>query len=1422
MHCGKASFRADNPHFLVIVKEALSFRLQFQRLTVLLEFRLDALQEALSIPLSFVFSRGFIKELRIQIPWAHLFSRPIEIKISTIECILTARSGLQFKKLQLAYESKRSNSMDMQREAEAGEDTGLDSTTAASTTAAPPADEGRSESWLQDSFSAVLANASIEISNLVLKYEHANVVMSTSIRSIHIFSADPHDSWTAKYQVLQDRFRMLHKACTLDGLTVCLDRVQKDRSRTISGDSLNPSAAPASPLPKGSPHPHQSPSPSPFRRAKVTVFEVPILKRASIKIRGRFAMRLTAGASTSVPPVTAPKQRPSSLVPADSLRGSLSSASLMSKASSKHASGIRLDVEVDPFSGCECLHDLQPMSAGNTERVVALALELECEQMHFSISERQFIMLRDLGVLPDEDSDAESEADRQTAVVPSPPLPKAKPQAPQGEEQGEPASPGWGSWAWQVVTGGGEEARVDEVEEEMLRNATETLQASSAPVTQLQTTKTVTMISLVACRIPSASVSFLLLVDSPLSATPVYGTPSPSRFSFDSPHLRYGERGTIGTASRTKSRGVTKDKVVEILTLEVVGAVLELRSEAFTKTIRMDVRQITASQPLPAALSSSGSARHAVLSIGAAADQLTPLTHPADCWSWSLHLDELLDDNEASASSCAYANGGHDAAERSAVHAVRACFRLEGEEDDSGLIDGDGKKQPDSMDVAIGPVTASVDAQLVDGLRAFFGLDIDEQVDDGRQQKESAAHALKELAAEYKRLVQKRQNESPHLFELMLTASAVDLDVSGASAAAASPTFPSVHLSLTSVVGYMNRLLPSDEQKHLGRGLVCPARLRQLPSDNDLLDVSLHGSFASCAVHVGIDKLKRRREKVLGVRGLVVSNDLRFNSNRAFELVTNVKTGQVEAAVSLRQVDICLAVVQRFRNDGDVLTEARGGAEDLALSESLMAVRVEGRDVSMHMGILGTGADADIHLHARVGLCSVRTIGGQSGYALLAPFGPPSEGQTLDVKVHLAAPPIGLLLYFIPFERFWRSYCPPKLLTSTKTPGLSLHLQCAPTKVLWPALICIQEWVPKVKRRIRTGLRRPVRLDLTQMDEDIRLDYSGVGVEQGESQARRFSVMESLYNDRWRLQLRVIVASPTVVLSPVLTATLPQVEMDTVAGNDVASYAFTMKLFGSQVSLRDSLDGMDKVDMAVQLWLSFNYDDGALHIKRRVKADVSPVVVVVGKALVKEIVKIPGLFRQEQEGDGVSTKKQVVLQTQRDIERFDCVEVQFMKVSISFLPEKTARVKQLNDTIFHQPSIVQVVLRSASLEVRRDPTEKAMSLSVMDMECYGKRMPFITTCLCATSVSHFARNAYVMYRVVRGTCGKFWRETQREGVHVCSVDGNFVTFDNERHREGGYRVRRPTSPTRCLARAHCGAARCEKPGKRFAQRVWLC
>ena len=55
-------------------------------------------QDLIPTPLTFEFSRGYVQELRIHIPWTQLLSQPIEISLRTIECVLKARTKQDFQK----------------------------------------------------------------------------------------------------------------------------------------------------------------------------------------------------------------------------------------------------------------------------------------------------------------------------------------------------------------------------------------------------------------------------------------------------------------------------------------------------------------------------------------------------------------------------------------------------------------------------------------------------------------------------------------------------------------------------------------------------------------------------------------------------------------------------------------------------------------------------------------------------------------------------------------------------------------------------------------------------------------------------------------------------------------------------------------------------------------------------------------------------------------------------------------------------------------------------------------------------------------------------------------------------------------------------------------------------------------------------
>ena len=57
-----------------------------------LELNLDALRDLLPASLPFEFTRGFVRELRITIPWTSLFGTPIHVRLDTVEVVVSTRA----------------------------------------------------------------------------------------------------------------------------------------------------------------------------------------------------------------------------------------------------------------------------------------------------------------------------------------------------------------------------------------------------------------------------------------------------------------------------------------------------------------------------------------------------------------------------------------------------------------------------------------------------------------------------------------------------------------------------------------------------------------------------------------------------------------------------------------------------------------------------------------------------------------------------------------------------------------------------------------------------------------------------------------------------------------------------------------------------------------------------------------------------------------------------------------------------------------------------------------------------------------------------------------------------------------------------------------------------------------------------------
>ncbi|KAE9152369.1 hypothetical protein PF006_g3412 [Phytophthora fragariae] len=214
-----------------------------------LEIKRHVLRESLEIPSSFDFSRGFIRELRIHIPWTQLLSQPIEVKLYTIELILTAKSD----------DPARAGAA-----AAAGGDANAEP---------PPEDkiEQPKSGWIHDTLQKILANISVQVNNLVLKYEHDDVVFSIALGTLDFYSASESDGWKRNFEELGGGRRAICKRIDAKDVTIFLDRY------TSEADAKDGSTRDRV-------------------RRNVVGYELPVLSRTSASVRAKLQLFPNAAA----------------------------------------------------------------------------------------------------------------------------------------------------------------------------------------------------------------------------------------------------------------------------------------------------------------------------------------------------------------------------------------------------------------------------------------------------------------------------------------------------------------------------------------------------------------------------------------------------------------------------------------------------------------------------------------------------------------------------------------------------------------------------------------------------------------------------------------------------------------------------------------------------------------------------------------------------------------------------------------------------------------------------------------------------------------------------------------------------------------------------------------------------------------------
>ncbi|KAG7381181.1 hypothetical protein PHYPSEUDO_006329 [Phytophthora pseudosyringae] len=214
-----------------------------------LEIKRHVLRESLELPSSFDFSRGFIRELRIHIPWTQLLSQPIEVKLYTIELILTAKR-------------------DDEQQRAASRAASVDKAPALHAETEDKIDQPKS-GWVHDTLQKILANISVQVNNLVLKYEHDDVVFSIALGTLDFYSASENDGWKRSFEELKGGRRTICKRIDAKDVTIFLDRYTSDGDSTKEGSTTQ----------------------DPVRR-KVVGYEVPVLSRTSASVRAKLQLFL--------------------------------------------------------------------------------------------------------------------------------------------------------------------------------------------------------------------------------------------------------------------------------------------------------------------------------------------------------------------------------------------------------------------------------------------------------------------------------------------------------------------------------------------------------------------------------------------------------------------------------------------------------------------------------------------------------------------------------------------------------------------------------------------------------------------------------------------------------------------------------------------------------------------------------------------------------------------------------------------------------------------------------------------------------------------------------------------------------------------------------------------------------------------------
>ena len=165
------------------------------------------LQHSLGIPAAFTLSKGFIKELRVHIPWSSITSAPVEVTFTGVECVLHFNPTAEETPTPLLTPPATPRAQSTLPP------------TAPTTPSNPPEDD--SGGWASDLITKIIANLSLHVHDLSLKYLEGDVCACLRLPSLSLHSTDP--SWrSSAFMDLLGPWKLIHKVLTVNHLSFFL------------------------------------------------------------------------------------------------------------------------------------------------------------------------------------------------------------------------------------------------------------------------------------------------------------------------------------------------------------------------------------------------------------------------------------------------------------------------------------------------------------------------------------------------------------------------------------------------------------------------------------------------------------------------------------------------------------------------------------------------------------------------------------------------------------------------------------------------------------------------------------------------------------------------------------------------------------------------------------------------------------------------------------------------------------------------------------------------------------------------------------------------------------------------------------------------------------------------------------------------